>query len=601
MGEVPRREGFDDAQVAVGTSGPLRLLLVDDDAVDLMAVRRAIGKSGLAGAHIQEAGNAAAALLALRAGDDEAPVDCMLLDFNLPGASGLDVLRVVRGRHPGVAVVMLTGQSDPETAASLIKAGAADFLGKDALSPARLEQAVRSAVRVATAEREARSSRELVTATLGSIADAVITIDAESRITYINAAGEKLTGWPADQAVGRDLSEVAFVIAADDNASETRRNLLEVQVRDVVGGRASGTRADMTLVGRQGAHIYVDVTAAPLRAESDSVTGVVLALRDISDRKRAEIALGLANKALQDQASELEAQASELEAQAAEMEHSSERLEEQVEEGRLLARNLEDVNKSLQSAKREAELANRAKAEFLANMSHELRTPLNAIGGYASLILEGIRGPVTDAQRADLMRIKGSQHHLLSLINDILNFAKIEAGRVAFDFEDVSMSSVLGQLEALIQPQVLEKKLHYEYLCCDDRFSAWVDRERLQQILVNLLSNAVKFTQVEGQIRVECDATHDDMIVRVSDTGIGIPAEKLESVFEPFVQLNRGQTGSMAGTGLGLAISRDLARAMRGDLRAESKVNAGSTFILTLPRRSPTLAAEENAGEQAVV
>jgi len=273
------------------------------------------------------------------------------------------------------------------------------------------------------------------------------------------------------------------------------------------------------------------------------------------------------------------------------MEHQSQRLEQQVEEGRLLAENLAQVNESLQAAKGEAELANRAKAEFLANMSHELRTPLNAIGGYASLILEGIRGPVTDPQRADLLRIKGSQHHLLSLINDILNFAKIEAGRVAFDLKDVSMSSVLGQLEALIQPQVLEKKLRYEYLCCDDRFTAWVDSERLQQILVNLLSNAVKFTGVEGQVRVECDATHDEMIVRVVDSGIGIPPEKLESVFEPFVQLNRGQTGSMAGTGLGLAISRDLARAMGGDLRAESEVDVGSTFILTLPRRSSTAPA----------
>ncbi len=583
MIESPQVE---DPQAALRSSGTLRLLLVDDDAVDLMAVRRAIAKSSLAGADIREAGDAASALQALRSGDDEAPVDCMLLDYDLPGASGLDVLRIVRGRHPGVAVVMLTGQSSPETAATLIKAGASDFLTKEGLSPTRLDQAVRAAVRVAQAEWEARTSRELMTAALGSIADAVITVDAEGQVTYVNAAAEALTGWPAAHAVGRDISEVAFVIAADDSAGDGRRNLLEEHMRGVIKGGALATRADMTLVARQGTNMYVDVTAAPLRGEGETVTGAVLALRDITERKRAEIALGQANKSLQDQAIELEQQQVELQAQAGEMEQQAELLEQQVGEARSLAKHLERANASLETAKGEAELANRAKAEFLANMSHELRTPLNAIGGYASLILEGIRGTVTDAQRADLLRIKGSQHHLLSLINDILNFAKIEAGRVAFDFREVSMSTALGELEALIQPQVLEKRLDYEYICCDSTYTAWVDPERLQQILVNLLSNAVKFTANEGRIRVECDSTADEMVVRVVDSGIGIPPEKLESIFEPFVQLNRGQTGSMAGTGLGLAISRDLARAMRGDLRAESVVNVGSTFVLTLPRRA---------------
>ena len=587
MGDAGERVAAGDAGGTDGPNGSLRLLLVDDDAIDLLAVRRAIGKSTLAGARVQEANDAASALTALRTGDVDAPVDCILLDYNMPGATGLDVLRIVRGRHPGVAVVMLTGQSDPETVAALIKAGAADFISKDALSPGRLDRAVRGAVRIAQAEREVRASRELVTAALGSIADAVITIDAAGRVTYMNAAAESLTGWSSELALGRGLSEVAFIMAADDSGNDGRRNLLDAHMRGVIEGGALATRADMTLVARQGAHMYVDVTAAPLRAEGELVTGAVLALRDMTERKRAEIALANANKALQDQAIELEQQAAELEAQASEMEQQSELLELQVEEARLLATNLERANEGLQAAKAEAELANRAKAEFLANMSHELRTPLNAIGGYASLILEGIRGPVTDAQRADILRIKGSQHHLLSLINDILNFAKIEAGRVAFNLRDVSMNTVLGELEALIQPQVLEKKLRYEYLCCDPGFTAHVDPERLQQILVNLLSNAVKFTPENGSIRVTCDATSDAMIVRVADSGIGIPADKLESVFEPFVQLSRGQTGSMAGTGLGLAISRDLARAMGGDLRAESEMNVGSTFILTLPRRAP--------------
>jgi signal transduction histidine kinase len=236
------------------------------------------------------------------------------------------------------------------------------------------------------------------------------------------------------------------------------------------------------------------------------------------------------------------------------------------------------------TARAEAEVANRAKSEFLANMSHELRTPLNAIGGYAELLSSEIRGPVTELQRADLDRITHNQHHLLSLINDILNYAKLEAGHVHFDLRDVSMNEALGQLEALIAPQLELKQLTYEYRCCDPRFTAHVDPERLQQILLNLLSNAIKFTPAGGRIDVACSATRAEMHVTVKDTGIGIPADKLEHIFEPFVQLERGQTRTSVGTGLGLAISRDLARAMGGDLRATSVLDQGATFTLCVPR-----------------
>ncbi|MFL5583165.1 MAG: ATP-binding protein [Gemmatimonadaceae bacterium] len=238
-------------------------------------------------------------------------------------------------------------------------------------------------------------------------------------------------------------------------------------------------------------------------------------------------------------------------------------------------------------ARDEASHANRAKADFLASMSHELRTPLNAIGGYADLLLDGVRGPISDVQRADVERIKRSQRHLLGLINDILNFAKVEAGRVQLELRDVSMNDALGQLEGLVAPQLREKELRYEYRCCDASFTAHVDPERLQQVFLNLLSNAVKFTPSGGSILVECDATPDAMVVSVQDTGVGIPPEKLEAIFEPFVQLDRGQTPGSAGTGLGLAISRDLARAMGGELVARSTPGAGSTFVLTLPRRAP--------------
>jgi signal transduction histidine kinase len=237
-------------------------------------------------------------------------------------------------------------------------------------------------------------------------------------------------------------------------------------------------------------------------------------------------------------------------------------------------------------ARTSAETANRAKSEFLANMSHELRTPLNAIGGYAELLISEIRGSINDAQRADLTRIKQNQLHLLGLINDILNFAKLEAGRLQLRTVDVPIGDVLQQLEGLIGSQLITKKLRYEYRACERGLTACVDPERLQQILLNLLSNAVKFTPSEGSVTVSCESEADDVIVRVIDTGIGIPEDKLESIFEPFVQLDRGRWSGSGGTGLGLAISRDLARAMGGELSVASVVDQGSMFTLRVPRGS---------------
>jgi PAS domain S-box-containing protein len=248
-------------------------------------------------------------------------------------------------------------------------------------------------------------------------------------------------------------------------------------------------------------------------------------------------------------------------------------------------RELEIAQQSAELARVEAVTANQAKSAFLTTMSHELRTPLNAVAGYADLLLMEVRGSLTEGQRTDLERIKRSGQYLLGLINDVLNFAKLDSGQVEYRFETVRLAPLLDGLEELIRPQMDSKGLHYEHQSDDDALTVRADPEKLRQILLNLLANAVKFTEPGGTVRLSCVAAGDWVRVAVSDTGRGIAADQLSRVFDPFVQVDRHLTPmSQQGVGLGLAISRDLADGMGGTLEARSEPGVGSEFIVSLPR-----------------
>jgi signal transduction histidine kinase len=306
--------------------------------------------------------------------------------------------------------------------------------------------------------------------------------------------------------------------------------------------------------------------------------------RASAERARAAAALELANDQLQEQATELEAATEELQLTASE-------LELQVAEREDLLRAEQSARAAAEEARREAEVANRAKGDFLATMSHELRTPLNAIAGHVQLLEMQIHGPITAAQHDTLVRVQRASQHLLGLINDVLNYARLESGRLEYDMRPVPLSDIVVQMLPMIEPQIAAKRLTLETKL-DARMQVWADAEKLEQVLLNLLSNAVKFTDPGGRITVETAERGDGTqpaewaFVRVVDTGRGIPSDKVEAVFEPFVQVRVGLRRDTEGTGLGLAISRDLTRGMGGELRLRSTPGVGSAFTVSLRRVS---------------
>jgi signal transduction histidine kinase len=246
----------------------------------------------------------------------------------------------------------------------------------------------------------------------------------------------------------------------------------------------------------------------------------------------------------------------------------------------------ERARSEAETARAEAERANNSKTDFLAVMSHELRTPLTAIMGYDELLSDGITGPVTELQRQQLGRINASARHLLGLIDEILTFARVDIGRERVRWESMSVNHTLTDAAALVQPMAADKKLRFVVELLDEDQAIQTDSTKLRQMLVNLLSNGIKFTD-KGEVWLGCAVNASTLEIRIADTGVGIAAENIEDVFEPFWQAEQTATRKTGGTGLGLSVTRKLARLLGGDVTVASRMGAGSTFLLTLPMKAP--------------
>ena len=350
---------------------------------------------------------------------------------------------------------------------------------------------------------------------------AIFALDTDGHIISWNAGAERFKGYTEQEILGKHYS---IFYPPEDVAAGKPRRLLQTAISE---GRVEdeGWR-----VRKDGTRFWADVVITALRDESGSLVGFAKVTRDLSERRAAE------QRAIAD------------------------------------ARRIAQVESS-----------NRAKSDFLAAMSHELRTPLNAIGGYAELIEMGVAGTVSDQQKEYLTRIRNGQRHLLGIINDLLNFSRIESGQVAYELEDLDAHQMVNAVMDLVQSQATLKRIEMIHGPCPADVHLCADRLKTEQIILNIISNAVKFTPEGGKVTTTCGVTGDQSWITVTDTGPGIPEEKRDEIFEPFVQLGRTLSSLSEGTGLGLAISRDLARAMNGNITVEDAPGGGAKFTVFLP------------------
>ncbi|HEX8273409.1 MAG TPA: ATP-binding protein [Longimicrobiaceae bacterium] len=361
------------------------------------------------------------------------------------------------------------------------------------------------------------------------VAEGLCVMDAHGRVTYMNPAAEETLGWKREELLGRVLHDAVHYLHPDGSPYP----ITECPLGTVLRGGPAIREMEDVWIRRSGEFFPVFCSCTPIRL-GGRVQGAVLSLHDITARKQ-----------------------------------------EEAERVRLLAAESE--------ARSEAERANRTKADFLAVMSHELRTPLTAVMGYAELLLMGVPEPLTEGTRSHVERIDQAARHLLTLIEEILSFSRIEAGQEGVRPTQADVAEVAREAAAFVQPLARRKGLALRVRAPDRPLAALTDRGKLRQVLVNLLFNAIKFT-AQGEVALEVEPDGGGAaLLHVRDTGVGIAPEHLERIWEPFWQAQAANTREVGGTGLGLSISRRIVHLLGGDIAVASEPGSGSVFTVRLP------------------
>ena len=406
----------------------------------------------------------------------------------------------------------------------------------------------RQVQRVRQAEIKAAGERDRLNLILENVADPILVTDNASKIILMNDQAERLFEI-AEKAASRRQQQA---VRGNDTHFTTF-------ISDFLLSTDKSTQSRMQLTDpRTGSMLPVEVVAGKIENERGEPIAVVSALHDL--RQQVE------NERLYEELKRLNLD-----------------LEDRI---RAATAHLEEQNAQLLWQAHEVEKANRLKSEFLASMSHELRTPINAIVGYAALLLEGMFGGLSDQQRDPLERTRAAADHLRALIDDILDLAKIEAGKMQFTLEDLSLDEVVREASQQMEPMIRRKSLSYTVDVAKETPTIVSDRTKLKQILLNLLSNAMKFTS-RGGVSIVVRPHAMGVRIDVNDTGIGIRPEHLSVIWEDFRQVDQSRTREFGGTGLGLSITRKLVERLGGTISVESIVGVGTSFTVMLPLEAP--------------
>ena len=418
----------------------------------------------------------------------------------------------------------------------------------------------RQVQRVRQAEVKAAGERDRLNLILENVADPILVTDNQSKIILMNDQAERLF----------ELGETT-VSRRQQQAVRGNDTHFTTFISDFLLSTDRSKQARMTLTDpRTGAMLPVEVVAGKIMNERGEPIAVVSALHDL--RQQVE------NERL-----------------FAELKRLNLDLEDRI---RSATSHLEEQNAQLLWQAHEVEKANRLKSEFLASMSHELRTPINAIIGYAALLLEGMFGQLSDQQREPLDRSRAAADHLRALIDDILDLAKIEAGKMQFTLEKLSLTEVMREASAQMEPMIRRKSLSYTVDVSADTPPIVSDRTKLKQVLLNLLSNAMKFTN-KGGVSIVVRPHAMGVRIDINDTGIGIKPEHLSVIWEDFRQVDQSRTREYGGTGLGLSITRKLVERLGGTIAVESIVAVGTTFTIMLPLNAPAQLMADGATTEA--
>ena len=400
-------------------------------------------------------------------------------------------------------------------------------------------------------EQRFRSERDRLNAIMETSEIAIVLVDTTGGILIANRAAEKVLGLPKKEITARTYDALGWRTTAVDGGPFAPEDL---PVSLVLTSGKSVTDVRLALEWPDGRRILVSVNASPMFDSEGVMSGVVAVFADITEAVKATDEIRNLNE--------------ELEARV--LERTSE---------------VESAMQSLAGVNMQLEEASAAKSRLLANMSHELRTPLNSVIGFSTILLQGMAGPLNEEQQRQLEMIRRGGKTLLSLVNDILDLTRVEAGVTSLELSDFNLGETIASLVDSMRPQVEEKGLTLEITASCDGLTMHSDSGKISQILLNLLSNAIKFTN-EGSVAVSCEAHGEDVFIRVTDTGIGIPNDQLPLIMNDFHQVDRLEDGMKPqGSGLGLAISWRLAKMLGGELFADSRLGEGSTFTLSVPAK----------------